>query len=78
MNTMSPEQKKRRFRELARHDNRIRTGRQLAEEREQPYLPLINDIVTEVGRKSAQGRLCNRLESKAKAGGWNKPYEQPR
>ena len=30
--SITPEQKKRRFRELARHD-RIRTGRQLAEER---------------------------------------------
>jgi hypothetical protein len=38
MNNMTPEQKKRRFRELAQHD-RIRTGRQLAQEREQPYLP---------------------------------------
>ena len=37
---MTPEQnqKKRRFRELAKHD-RIRTGRQLAEELAQPFLP---------------------------------------
>jgi hypothetical protein len=42
MNNMTAEQKKRRFRELAQHD-RIRTGRQLAEEHEQPFLPLIND-----------------------------------
>jgi hypothetical protein len=34
---MTPEEKKRRFRELAQHD-RIQTGRQLAEELEQPYL----------------------------------------
>jgi hypothetical protein len=39
MNKMTAEQKKRRFRELAQHD-RIRTGRQLAEELEQPFLPL--------------------------------------
>ena len=38
-----------RFRALAREEN-IRTGRQLAEELAQPYLPLINDIVmTEQG-----------------------------
>jgi hypothetical protein len=35
---ITPEQKKRRFRELAKHD-RIRTGRQLVSEREQPFLP---------------------------------------
>jgi hypothetical protein len=44
---MTPEQnqKKRRFRELAKHD-RIRTGHQFAEA--QPFLPLFNDIVTGV------------------------------
>jgi hypothetical protein len=54
---MTPEQnqKKRRFRELAQHD-RIRTGRQLAEEREQPYLPLINDIVTDVEKFNAKAK----------------------
>jgi hypothetical protein len=36
---MTPEQKKRRFRELAQQHDRIRTGRQLAEELEQPFLP---------------------------------------
>jgi hypothetical protein len=35
---VTPEQKKRRFRELVK-DGRIRTGRQLAEELEQPFLP---------------------------------------
>jgi hypothetical protein len=39
MNNMTPDQKKRRFRELAQHDW-IRTGRQLAEELEQPFLLL--------------------------------------
>ena len=53
MNNMTPEQKKRRFRELAKQD-RIRPGRQLAEEHEQPYLPLINDIVTDVEKYSAR------------------------
>jgi hypothetical protein len=38
---ITPEQKKRRFRQLTRHDQ-IRTGRQLAEELEQPYLPLMD------------------------------------
>jgi hypothetical protein len=52
MNNMTPEQKKRRFRELAKHD-RIRTGRQLAEELEQPFLPLINDWDVQ-RRKSAR------------------------
>jgi hypothetical protein len=36
---VTPEQKKRRFRELVKEDDRIRTGRQLAEELEQPFLP---------------------------------------
>jgi hypothetical protein len=34
---------------LAQHD-RIRTGRQLAEELAQPFLPLINDCLTDVQR----------------------------
>jgi hypothetical protein len=38
MNNMTAEEKKRRFRELAQHDWRIRTARQLAEELEQPFL----------------------------------------
>ena len=42
----------RRFRELAKHD-RIRTGRELAEELEQPFLPLINDCLTDVQRFNA-------------------------
>jgi hypothetical protein len=37
MNNMTPEQKKRRFRELVK-DDRIRTGRQLDEELAQPFL----------------------------------------
>jgi hypothetical protein len=53
MNNMTPEQKKRRFRELARHD-RIRTGNQLDEELAQPFLPLINDIVTDVEKCNAR------------------------
>ena len=38
MNNMTPEQKKRRFRELAKQE-RICTGRQLAEELAPPFLP---------------------------------------
>jgi hypothetical protein len=38
MSNMTPEQKKRRFRELAAHD-RIQTGASFAEEHEQPFLP---------------------------------------
>jgi hypothetical protein len=50
---LTPEQKKRRFRELARRD-RIQTGRQLVSEREQPFLPLFNNIVTDVEKCSAR------------------------
>jgi hypothetical protein len=50
---MTPEQKKRRFRELAKHD-RMQTGRPLAEEHEQPFLPLINDCPDMQRRKSAR------------------------
>jgi hypothetical protein len=50
---MTPEQKKRRFRELARHD-RIFTARELLADLEQPFLPLINDIVTNVGKFNAE------------------------
>jgi hypothetical protein len=53
MNNITPEQKKRRFRELAQHDWRIRTARELAEELEQPYLPLFNDCLTDVRRTKA-------------------------
>jgi hypothetical protein len=48
---MTPEQKKRRFRELARHD-RIFTARELLAE--QPFLPLFNDIVTGVEKYNAR------------------------
>ena len=51
--SITPEQKKRRFRALTKEEN-IRTGRQLAEEHEQPYLPLINDIVTDVEKFNAK------------------------
>jgi hypothetical protein len=53
MNNITPEQKKRRFRALAKQD-RIRTARELAEELEQPYLPLFNDIVTGVEKCNAK------------------------
>jgi hypothetical protein len=53
MNNITLEQKKRRFRELAQHD-RIRTGRQLAEEHEQPFLPF-NDC-RDVRRDQASRR----------------------
>jgi hypothetical protein len=36
--SITPEQKKRRFRQLAKQE-RIRTGRELEQEREQPLLP---------------------------------------
>jgi hypothetical protein len=45
-------QKKRRFRELARHDH-IRTGRELLSELGQPFLPLINDCPADVQRRKA-------------------------
>jgi hypothetical protein len=51
--SITPEQKKRRFRELAKHDGRIRTGRQLAQELEQPFLPLMD---VKAGRELASGR----------------------
>jgi hypothetical protein len=53
MNNMIPEQKKRRFRELAKHD-RIFTARELLADLEQPFLPLINDIVTGVEKYNAR------------------------
>ncbi len=52
---MTTAQKKKRFHQLAQHD-RIQTGRQLAEEHEQPYLLLINDCLTDVQRFNAEGR----------------------
>jgi hypothetical protein len=53
MNNITPEQKKRRFRELAQQHDRIRTGRQLAQELEQPFLPLMD---VKAGRELASGR----------------------
>jgi hypothetical protein len=50
--SITPEQKKRRFRELAKQE-RIRTGRQLAEELAQPFLPLMD---VKAGRELASGR----------------------
>jgi len=50
MNNMTPEQKKRRFRELVK-DDRIRTGRQLDEELAQPFLSTLRN--TAPGRKRA-------------------------
>jgi hypothetical protein len=61
MNNMTPEQKKRRFHELAKHDRRIRTGRQLAEELEQPYLPL-NEFKARVGQENRAGVTRRALE----------------
>jgi hypothetical protein len=46
---MTPEQKKRRFRQLAKQD-RIRTARELAEELEQPFLPLFNEFKARVSQ----------------------------
>jgi hypothetical protein len=56
---MTTAQKKKRFRELAKQD-RIRTGRQLAEEHEQPFLPLINDIVTDVEKFDAEAEKAHK------------------
>jgi hypothetical protein len=50
---MTPEQKKRRYRELAQHD-RIRTARELAEQLEQPFLPLFNDCPDVQAKKSGR------------------------
>jgi hypothetical protein len=40
---MTAAQKKKRFRELANKDDRIRTGRELLSEQAAPYLPLFNE-----------------------------------
>lgn len=42
---MNNKEKRARFRELAQHDWRIRTARELAEELDQPFLPLFNDYL---------------------------------
>jgi hypothetical protein len=57
----TPEQKKRRFRELAKHD-RIRTGRQLAEERERPFLSLFNDPRMKSAPARAKAAIDNEKE----------------
>ena len=46
--------KRRRFRQLAQHD-RIQTGRQLAEDLEQPYLPF-DDCLTDLETRAAAFR----------------------
>jgi hypothetical protein len=57
---MTTEQKKRaRFRTLAKHQG-ILTASQLAEEHEQPCLPLINDVVTDVAKFNAQAVRAKR------------------
>jgi len=63
MNNITLEQKKRRFRELARHD-RIRTGRQLAEEHEQPFLSFneFKAVVSQENRADAFRRTRRALE----------------
>jgi hypothetical protein len=60
---MTTAQKKKRFRELAQHD-RIRTGRQLAEEHEQPYLPFneFKAVVSQENRADAFRRTRRALE----------------
>ena len=50
---MNNKEKRARFRELAEQE-RIRSGHQLAEELAQPFLPLINDIVTDVEKCNAR------------------------
>jgi hypothetical protein len=50
---MSNKEKRARFRELAEQE-RIRTGHQLADDLAQPFLPLFNDILTDVEKCSAR------------------------
>ena len=68
MNNMTPEQKKRRFRELAKHD-RIHTARRLAEELEQPYLSLFNEC-PDVQRFNAEGRPAWSVRRTGHLRGW--------
>ena len=51
---MNNKEKRVRFRQLAKHD-RIRTARELAEQLEQPFLPLFNDC-PDVQAKKSGGR----------------------
>jgi hypothetical protein len=51
--SITPEKKKRRFRELAQHD-RIQTGASFAEEHEQPFLPF-NECKAEVSQENRAG-----------------------
>lgn len=60
--SITPEQKKRRFRELAQ-DDRIRTGRELLEEIEQPFL--FNEFRRESAREN-QRRAGARQAAAAK------------
>jgi hypothetical protein len=55
LSPMTTAQKKKRFRELARQD-RIRTASELAEELEQPFLPLLGDCLTNVQRRRKAAR----------------------
>ena len=63
MNNMTPEQKKRQFRRLAKHD-RIRTARELAEKLEQPFLPFneFKAVVSQENRADAFRRSRRALE----------------
>ena len=65
---MNDKAKRARFRELAKQD-RLRTARQLAEELEQPFLPLFNEFKAVVTRGEPRRRLP---AHQAGAGGWRK------
>ncbi len=60
---MNNKQKRAKFRQLAKHD-RIRTGRLLAEELEQPFLPFneFKAVVSQENRADAFRRTRRALE----------------
>ncbi len=66
---MNNKEKRARFRELAKHD-RIRTGRQLAEELEQPFLPF-NECKAVVSQE-------NRADTFPQAGRWRHQTPLPK
>jgi hypothetical protein len=63
---MNKKQKRATFRKLAQQP-RIQTGRQLAEAREQPYLPLINDCLAGCG-EIQRPRPCGQSVPQKKIG----------
>jgi hypothetical protein len=63
---MTPEQKKRRFRELARHD-RICTGRELEQELQQPLLPF-NECQENHAGAVPKGMIADRAQNAPESG----------